>query len=346
LKSPGDAVIVSAGKTIMAKFWTAFGLMFLWLTMAATALPPRNAAAADATANDIAANIAAASNAASPAPALPQSGNITEAYRAFPDLRSADCYREPNHDVADLCAQWRATIAAEASAASAQQATIATMVGAAMSTLSFVMVVFALNDGRKSLAVAQQSAADANRAADYQEAQLKLAQDVSRAELQPYVHTTRAVLHVYEDDARLPKVLVTFENSGRTPAIHAECHSRLDAADALDALSYQPISYDSPNEVGVIPPDQRRDRYEPLLYLKAVSQKRTKLKKTDEHGGRFVLRGYIRYRDTFGNRFITEYCYVVSELVFDGETKMLPVHMTGATYRRVDENDVPIGPIG
>lgn len=43
-------------------------------------------------------------------------------YRPFPDRLADDCYRSPVHDTADLCAQWRAAVAAERSATEAADA--------------------------------------------------------------------------------------------------------------------------------------------------------------------------------------------------------------------------------
>ena len=44
-------------------------------------------------------------------------------YRPYPDAKADSCYKARDHDSADLCAQWRAALAAEKSASEAKRAT-------------------------------------------------------------------------------------------------------------------------------------------------------------------------------------------------------------------------------
>ena len=85
-----------------------------------------------------------ANSAANPNPPTPPDAP----YSAYSKRNSDACYEAQNHDSADLCAQWRAAIAAEKTAELAKWGNIIGAVGAVLSFLSVVLVLFALGQGR------------------------------------------------------------------------------------------------------------------------------------------------------------------------------------------------------
>ena len=86
-------------------------------------------------------------------------------YSAYPDKYAEACYSAQDHDAADLCAQWRAAIAAEKSSDSAWWGNIVGAVSATISLISIILVVIALRQTNKSLRLAQRDRADATRRA-------------------------------------------------------------------------------------------------------------------------------------------------------------------------------------
>jgi len=75
-----------------------------------------------------------------PAPATSPSPDFA-AYRGYdPD----PCYHAKDHDAADLCAQWRASIAAEKAAHEARRATTWSIVATLLNVISLLLVAFAL----------------------------------------------------------------------------------------------------------------------------------------------------------------------------------------------------------
>ena len=327
------------------RFLLAVALMFAGLAVAAAAPAPKHR---PAPAPAPAANITAEASSASANASASSSENLEEVFRrpllppaniftAYPNPWSDDCYRARNHEVADLCAQWRAAEAATESVNVANNSLVVASIGAILSLMSIVLVLRALGQGRISIALARETADETKKATSHQEAQLNLARAVARAELQPYVHATRALVYLSEEEGRLPHAKVTFENSGRTPAISAEFYAFLDAGDWKAVNRYKKVARNISSNVGVIPPGQRRDR-EVRLTREGIRKAWAKWSEleADEPRGHFVLRGFVRYQDTFGASYVTEFCYVAPELDNDGETKLKPVHIVGPTYQPVD----------
>lgn len=75
----------------------------------------------------------------------------------YPDKYADSCYNAKSHDSADLCAQWRAAIAAEKAVNSAWWGNVIGGVGAALSIISLAFVLVALKQTEKSLAAAREA---------------------------------------------------------------------------------------------------------------------------------------------------------------------------------------------
>jgi hypothetical protein len=76
-------------------------------------------------------------------------------YAPYKDRYSDACYGAANHDTADLCAQWRATIAAEKAADEARLATIAAIIGTVLSLATVIGLIITLWQTNGALAEAR-----------------------------------------------------------------------------------------------------------------------------------------------------------------------------------------------
>jgi hypothetical protein len=80
-------------------------------------------------------------------------------YAAYPIGEATACYEAPHHDSADLCAQWRAAIAAEKAAESARYANWLSIIGATLTVVGAGFVYATLVETKRSADAAH----DANR---------------------------------------------------------------------------------------------------------------------------------------------------------------------------------------
>ncbi len=170
---------------------------------------------------------------------------------------------------------------------------------------------------------------------------IALAEATARADLRPYVHPTMAKIVGRMSDGM--EANLVFENGGRTPALGAQFFVYLSGEDWISATTFKPTIKKHAVEIGPIPPEQKRQRSVSLPWIKqAFDEMRLLAAAAKDLNPQFVLRGFVRYRDTFGARYITEFAYVADDLFEDQTVKMRPVHMDCPTYQQVDENDQPI----
>jgi len=87
-------------------------------------------------------NTPPASNSTAPAPAAPVDQPVK--FTSYPGYNPDPCYNAKDHDAADLCAQWRAALAAEKAAHEARRATDWAIVAAILGALSLGAVAYAL----------------------------------------------------------------------------------------------------------------------------------------------------------------------------------------------------------
>jgi len=76
-------------------------------------------------------------------------------FAAYRDLSKNACYSAKDHDTADLCAQWRAAIAAEKAADAARDAVNWTIVGVFLSSFGLLALLVTIHQGREGLEVAR-----------------------------------------------------------------------------------------------------------------------------------------------------------------------------------------------
>lgn len=126
-----------------------------------------------------------------------QAKPTTPAYAPYPGYDPDPCYHAKDHDAADLCAQWRAAIAAEKAAHEARRSSNWSIVATLLSALSLGAVAWALR-----LTV------ESNR----------IARSIARNELRAYV-TVESVEMISPEAINGPfKIFPIVRNSGQTPA--------------------------------------------------------------------------------------------------------------------------------
>lgn len=166
------------------------------------------------------------------------------AYRAYADRYSDACYNAQNHDTADLCAQWRAALAAEKAAKEARIATIAAIIGTVLGLATVVGLIVtiwqthgALGEARRgnrlNLLFERRVRREARKAVEDQEralaiakdnanataAQVKVSEDTARHQLRAYVgikgFKTTTIL---TNNGDFLKLTIEWQNTGSTPA--------------------------------------------------------------------------------------------------------------------------------
>ncbi|MET3761089.1 hypothetical protein [Sphingomonas sp. UYEF23] len=128
-------------------------------------------------------------------------------YSAYPDGDSHQCYYAKDHDSADLCAQWRAAVAAEWSA----RWTFWTFVTSGFSTLLSIVGLFALITTLRQTERSLKQSRKSNR----------IAQDVAQKQLRAYIGIASVKM-----DAKNGNVWFYVKNYGQTRAIKVTVFSR------------------------------------------------------------------------------------------------------------------------
>ena len=160
---------------------------------------------------------------------------VSDEYKPYPDKYAEACYKASNHDSADLCAQWRAAIAAEKAADATTWANWISTAGTLLSFVSVILVLVALGQTRKANRLtmranaratrqAIQSAAETAKALDIAERNAKTVEDTAYRQLRAYV-VVRYAHYIIQGADRPVKLHVMLENTGKTPAknIRAVC---------------------------------------------------------------------------------------------------------------------------
>jgi hypothetical protein len=167
---------------------------------------------------------ARAEQAKDPAPPTPD-------YAAYSDMKADDCYKSKNHDSADLCAQWRAALAAEKAAERALWNNWISAIAAFLSLASIILVVLALRQTDRSLHIAQKdratatrraiaSAEDTARALENAKTQIAVTEDTAKRQLRAYIAIEPHGIHE-PNDGFMP-VAINIINNGQTPAYNLE----------------------------------------------------------------------------------------------------------------------------
>ncbi len=185
-----------------------FSLMFLLIspTPAARAqVPNRSEATSSATSAEKKQQRPTPSPTPSRSPG-PIARPITETdppFHAHPDMLDEACYEDRSHDRADLCAQWRAALAAERAADNAATANRLAGCSLLVGLIGFIALLDNLMQMRRSNGLAKSALTD-NR-------------QIGEAQARCYLSLEELFFHIGEDDQ--PRLTATLRNSGASPAL-------------------------------------------------------------------------------------------------------------------------------
>lgn len=202
----------------------------------------------------------------------------TEPYRPYPSVKDPGCYRDKNHDSADLCAQWRAALAAEEATQDGYIANIVAGIGAILSFASVIIVVIALGQTRR-----------AN----------KLAEDTAKRQLRAYIAVEPLGVEEFAENG-FYRVPINIINNGQTPAYNLELFGDFLIVEG-DPREFDPVADGRLMEEGAttdsaLGPNSNRVTY---AYIEAnlVNSNHNALEAKTKA---IVHYGYLRYKDAFG----------------------------------------------
>lgn len=130
---------------------------------------------------------------------------------AHRDLFDPRCYRETDHERADLCAQWRAALAAEAAASSSKRANTIAIASSALSLLGIIGLLVTLWLTRTANTLSR-------RAAEAAERTMRDGREIGEAQARCYLSIEAVMAYISESDGR-PRLMVSIRNSGASPAL-------------------------------------------------------------------------------------------------------------------------------
>jgi hypothetical protein len=164
-------------------------------------------------------------------------------YTPYPNYKSSGCYQDKNHDAADLCAQWRAAIAAEKATHFADVGNYIDGAGALLSFISIILVIVALGKAQKANEIASKH---------------------SHADLRPYVYLSHQDFTYSEVIpgmvGQVGNVTLHLKNFGRTPAKQVILTATLKVggywSDSPPKLEEEPTKI----HMGDLPPDKTVER--------------------------------------------------------------------------------------
>jgi len=162
------------------------------------------------------------------------------------------CYKAKDHNAADLCAQWRAAVAAEEAAKAAKRAVTWTIVGTFLSGLALGALLWTLHQTEKALD------------------QARLGNSITESglhrQLRPYVYLTNVHMtfpHPIMDGASPSDdapVVLYFKNFGQTPAKHVTLRAKA----IIGGIWNEPFDVNFDDcalvHLGDMPPDFPKDR--------------------------------------------------------------------------------------
>jgi hypothetical protein len=175
-------------------------------------------------------------------PAEASSVNEVDNFTAYPGYNPDPCYRAKSHDKADLCAQWRAAIAAEKSAHEARRATNWSVAATFLSFIAVVGLIVtlwqtsgALGEARRGNILAMRENARATRraaasaretvqaldaavrSADAADKHVQIAEQSAQAQIRAYIVAERVFFSVMPTE-KFICIEVIIKNAGLTPA--------------------------------------------------------------------------------------------------------------------------------
>lgn len=261
-------------------------------------------------------------------PAKPVSP-VSDKYKPYADKYAEACYNADNHDSADLCAQWRAAIAAEKSADATTWANWISTGGALLSFVSIVLVIVALGQTRKanrltmkanvrSTRQAIASAADtakalaiAKRNANAADAQVRNSEKTARRQLRAYMMIDHCTIEMLENNEGFI-LQATLKNCGVTPAYNAGIMGE-SFGDIYPMTEERPFLDREEGYTAPVGPGQTITAAYRILTEDAL----VTLAETKREQIGLYIQGVCGYSDIFGSKHTTKFRYVFGGRVSD-----------------------------
>ncbi len=208
----------------------------------------------------------AAQSPATPTPT--PSASQTPKFTPYPGYDPDPCYNAGDKDAADLCAQWRAALAAEKAAHEARRANFFAIIAAALGLATVIGLIVTINQTRGALGEARRgnrlnlafekrarrearrAAADqarafeiADRNAIAAEEQVKIARNTAFWQLRPYIsfQNIHYSIDLDKDGVKCLFVHIIFENKGVMPARLVSSWGGVDYFQDKEAIRFSPV---------------------------------------------------------------------------------------------------------
>lgn len=139
------------------------------------------------------------------------------AFAAYPYKDADTCYNAKTHDSADLCAQWRAAVAAEEAVDAAKRANFLSIVGAILTVVGLAFIYTTFRETKRTAEAAVSGVKEAQRAADAAH-QANLEMRYSQRAWMSHKGVYLGLVH--DDDGNIIRLEAHLEwvNAGPTPA--------------------------------------------------------------------------------------------------------------------------------
>jgi len=244
------------------------------------------------------------------------SSSSTPDYTPYPDKYAEACYGSKNHDSADLCAQWRAAIAAEKAAETTRWGNIIAGIGAALSFFSIVLVICALRQTEKSLQIAQKDRATATRraiAADIENQMvLKATREHADAAIlsqqsQPFIANISVDL-VPDNGRTIVKQAIMFGNAGSSAFKLIKIAAKFRLESGL-APNPSPLKWFDDEFEWIVPPNTNVNYRPKNEHLEHAHEDVIRTVLSPNHG--LWIYGAIQFSDRITGTRIQRFCYQV-----------------------------------
>lgn len=220
-------------------------------------------------------------------------------YRPYPKYNPDPCYRADNHDAADLCAQWRAAIAAEKAAHEARRATNWGIAAAGLSFATLVGLIVtilqtqgALGEARKANLITQRTNA--------------LAEKSDKRRDRAYIAVQPGGI-IMNADGKTAKAHIIVKNWGKIHAKSVDVYMRSCISGFKETENF-PVENRSDRVNRVIQPtdEMRQGAKENLDPIVIKNQ-----------GNYIFVWGVVYYEDGFGEKRFTKFCHRYSESMIE-----------------------------
>ena len=158
----------------------------------------------------------------------PQSDPSPPTYGPYPNLNDKACYQAQNHDAADLCAQWRAAIAAEKAASATETATKWSEAATVLSALALAALIWTLLQTEKTLGEARRSN--------------EISEETARRQLRAYVMAKSFRIDGLVPGGR-PTIVYEIINVGQTPAYDVYHSAKVFVGLSLEGMSTEKVHF-------------------------------------------------------------------------------------------------------